>query len=168
LIYWADFGTLLGCIREGKIIDWDDDIDLAVMKEDYTRLRTNTAIHDDLDAAGLKLLPPDRTDHGLLKIVMKQPDNDYTKNKIFVDIFCYHRDKDKYILSCPTERAWWPKSYYMVNEIHRLPEKQFHHLKIHIPDNPTGYLKRFYGDDWETPKKDHDDHEDEVNLTKIQ
>jgi len=28
----------------------------------------------------------------------------------------------------------------------------------------TEYLKRFYGDDWETPKKDYD-HEDEVNLT---
>ena len=109
LIYWADGGTLLGCIREGKIIDWDDDIDLAMTKEDYNRLRTNTAIHDDLDAVGLKLIGGDRADYGLLKIVMKQPDNDYTKNKIFIDIMCYHRDKDKYIMSCPAERSYWPK-----------------------------------------------------------
>ena len=163
LYYWADGGTLLGCIREGAIIPWDDDIDLALRKDDFTRLRRDSSIHDDLNAVGLTLLGKGNADHSLMKIVMKQPDNDYSKNKIFIDIMCYHREKDKYILSCFHERLIWPKSYYMVREVERVSTKRFHHLPINIPSEPIRFLKRFYGDDWKTPKKDHD-HESEVNL----
>lgn len=32
--YWIDFGTLLGCQREGDIIEWDNDADFSFMQED--------------------------------------------------------------------------------------------------------------------------------------
>lgn len=38
LDYWIDFGTLLGFTRDGKIIDWDDDIDISVKASTFGEL----------------------------------------------------------------------------------------------------------------------------------
>jgi len=36
LFYWIEFGTLLGIIRDGKLIDHDTDLDFGVLLDDYT------------------------------------------------------------------------------------------------------------------------------------
>ena len=35
--YWICHGTLLGIIREGKLIEWDHDVDIAVWNDDISK-----------------------------------------------------------------------------------------------------------------------------------
>lgn len=36
--YWLDWGTLLGAVRDGRIIEWDNDIDLGMMSDSWEKI----------------------------------------------------------------------------------------------------------------------------------
>ena len=37
LNYWVCHGTLLGIVRDKKLLDWDNDIDIALMEDEVNR-----------------------------------------------------------------------------------------------------------------------------------
>lgn len=55
--YWLSSGTLLGAVRHGGFIPWDDDVDIELMLPDYLRLIK--AIADEAPAAGYALQTSD-------------------------------------------------------------------------------------------------------------
>lgn len=42
--FWIDQGTLLGAFRDGALLPWDHDIDLAIWEEEFPKITANTAL----------------------------------------------------------------------------------------------------------------------------
>ena len=36
--FWLDWGTLLGAVRDGKVLAWDSDADIGLMTDDYEKI----------------------------------------------------------------------------------------------------------------------------------
>jgi len=163
--YWAEGGTLLGCIREGKIINTDDDIDLALIEEDFLYIQNNkNNIINDLNKSGLHLvIRGNEKEHN--KIVKLRKDGDYTKNFIFIDLMPFIKKNGKYIHSL---QGVWPTDFFMEEELYPLKKGKLNNIQINIPNNPIGNLERFYGDCstekcWKIPIQTHT-HLHEINV----
>lgn len=152
--YWIDEGTLLGIIRDGDIIPWDNDADIGVSGEYAEQV--------------LKLWPQFFPKY----IVRKRPMIDKWINSevrslkiqtirekllkidFHVDIFFKYKHQDMY-------RWFNGGAYKQVNAKHfdNLKKIQWMGREISIPSDPEEYLTMDYGN-WRIPDKNFDPYYD--------
>lgn len=130
--YGLMFGTLLGAVREGGFIVYDEDIDIFVLEED--REKVLNALFD-LEKLGLKVARYNDDGH-LLSVIR---DGDYIDMYFFKKTFTKRRSED-----CSIDARF----------LEHLDTIAFLGEQFPVPANPKQALNVLYGKDWHIPNKD--------------
>jgi len=130
--YGLWFGTLLGAIREGGFISYDEDIDIYMHEED--RKKILNALFD-FEKYGFKVARY-RPKEGLLSLIR---DNDY------IDTYFYKKILNKRKMGNNTLDA---KYLEYTENLDFLGEQ------LPVPVNSKEVLRVLYGEDWNIPNKD--------------
>ena len=155
--YWIEGGTLLGAVREQKLIPWDHDIDMGMINH------SNDAIKKMIYNLKKKFYVSVKTfnnmegvwDLGEYRVIKVYPKKYFfLKDELCLDIFIYYKGNVPNMKNEVYKYVVWGKNAFHKKEFFDNLEKiEFYGESISVPSNYREFLKVKYGDDWETPKK---------------
>lgn len=167
--YWADFGTLLGIYRDGKLLAHDMDIDMGLMRETYSEDLEKT-----LSSRGF-IKVKEFTLEGVLA------EQTWKWNGVLIDLFFYDEIDGKI---CSYE--FYTKGESVIRKIENgrkectdlkvlrmyLPnngtkEIYFNNFKVRVPADENEYLEGVYGPTYMVPDKNWTS-DSMTNITRLE
>lgn len=133
--YWIIGGTLLGSVRHGQLIPWDDDADIGIELNQIDKLLESNKL---LNPLGYEIV------HEWEIYKFRKINTNYP----FIDIFLYIDDDGIYQMDKQILRNKWPNEYYKYDELFPLKKYKFGDLELSGPNYSLGYLNRMYPN-WE-------------------
>jgi len=135
IVFWLDWGTCLGVIKEGNLMVHDYDIDLGIMLEDGEKLK---ALMPELNARGFEEVKPWK----YLGIKLKRREED-------IDIFFVSKTH-----SNERQKSGWMSGNLFIEGDWF---KEFDTIELwdetyRVPQNPVAYLTYIYGPSWQLEK----------------
>ena len=112
--YSITAGTLLGIVRENRLLPWDRDMDLRIFHQDSKKILNSVR---KIRKAGYKVRlryqekedsPLNKGDLRILKIYSRK--KYFFKGEVMMDCFIATKEKDRYIWSCGGDRKYTKKA----------------------------------------------------------
>lgn len=146
--YFLTYGTLLGIIREGEFIPYDDDIDLGVIKnEKFSWEKLEKAMSE----IGMEKKIQFRLNGELTE-------QTYREGNLSVDFFLYEEKEGKsvsYVYYQEEGREYEKDDFSVSQNITSLIDQTKMIEKkgrtFSVPEHPELFLKEIYGPDWRVP-----------------
>lgn len=147
VVYWAEGGTLLGAVRHGGMIPWDNDLDIAILDSDEKKLLELQAQFEELNL-GIHC-------HwkGIYQIYDKGGtliDESGPVRFPYIDVFpmsLRSKDESSDIYIYKSLRFFWryPNNYFHFSQIENIKRVPFGPVTIPIPADPEINLNAVYG-----------------------
>jgi phosphorylcholine metabolism protein LicD len=148
VFYWLEFGTLLGVYRDGKLIEYDTDLDVGVFLNDYS---INLEI--ELKKLGFKQEHEFLVDDGLVG-----REQTFSRNGINLDVFYFQKTEDGMFCHLFPYNEQKQRVVRQINtSVNTFKTKEWQSITVNIPEDTNQRLTDTYGDysikikDWYTP-----------------
>jgi lipopolysaccharide cholinephosphotransferase len=140
--YFFSCGTALGVFRNGKLLDWDTDIDIDILEP------TESLINDIMNE--MQLLG--------YSFIRKLMSNDKYSQIVFVkkpyhsiDFCFWYKGKNNYINDLPETHIFKREHPILIYNFFKYIKIE--NVEFKIPGDFNSYFKLLYGDDWQAPRK---------------
>ena len=166
IVFWLEFGTLLGYYRDRDFIPHDSDLDtgaflvdaerirLALQKHGFERIRYYNVVGD----IGLEECYKHSDFQTTIDIFYFRPDGNVNYCNSFIPLLAINKRKNiGKEIPCQVKKIEVPNCGYI--------ESQFKGNKVFVPADCESYLKAHYGESFMIPNPNFDSRKDSLNIT---